>query len=214
MTTTSGSKTVTEINSKILPGASDTTYRRWITSQGHEELVSPSGNLDVYVDNIGKYKVPSFRVRVDNNRTPTVISAILNIPLKSTTEETLDIQYQSEFKPSAWASTTENEKTLQEKMESFISNAQDDFRPYRAQYISEMINYMYYSQEMNTLIDVELNKRKDSQYTRKCDECGTLHLPRKQKCHCGGHVSAITRGTSTREKFLMSFPNTFILEKF
>ena len=72
---------------------------------------------------------------------------------------------------------------------------------------------MYHSQEMNTLIDVELNKhiehkyeRNNSQYTRKCDECGTLHFPRKQKCQCGGHVSAITRGTSTREKYFNELP--------
>ena len=65
---------------------------------------------------------------------------------------------------------------------------------------------MYSSEEMNTLIDAELKKRKDSQYTRNCDECGTLHLPRKQKCECGGHVSAIPRSTSTREKFINEFP--------
>ena len=204
MTTTSGSKTVTEVNAKTSPGASDTTYRKWIASQGQEELKSPAGNLDVYIDNIGKYKVPSFRVQTDNNRTPTVITAILNIPLKSTLE-LMNIQYKSELQPSAWR-PNESEKKLQDKMEMLLSKAEQDFRVYRAKYLDEIINYMYSSQDMNMLIDDELKKLSESQYTRKCDACGTLHLPRKQKCQCGGRVSSITQNTTTKVKCTQEFP--------
>ena len=55
-TTVSGSKLVTQVNSKILPASGDTLLRSWLKDNGMHELDIPKeGNLAVWYDNIGKY---------------------------------------------------------------------------------------------------------------------------------------------------------------
>ena len=72
----SGSKTVSVVKGKVLPGAGDTILRDWWEEQGSEPLVPPSnGNLAYYYDNVGKYIVPAFRVKGKRNTTPTVVTA-------------------------------------------------------------------------------------------------------------------------------------------
>ena len=78
----SSSKTVTAINAKILPSASDTTYRKWLNENGKEKNVVPSCDLDLYVDNIGKYIVKNYRVHGERNNSPNVITAVINIELQ------------------------------------------------------------------------------------------------------------------------------------
>ena len=34
----------------------------------------------------------------------------------------------------------------------------------------------------------------------KCDKCSTLHLPRKQKCSCGGHISPLEEEIQQSER--------------
>lgn len=204
-TTTSGSKTVTEINAKILPSGSDTTYRSWLQLHGIDELLTPDGDIDVYFDNIGKYIEKSYRVNADRKRTPTVISAVLNIPLKSTNGLPSPLQNNPEYKPSTW-SAVENEKYVQKKMEQIISDSETNFRRYRFQYIAEIMDYMDKSNEMDDQISNLTRSLEKSQYTRICNECGDLHLPRKQKCSCGGKVVAIQTSSANPHSFHNKFP--------
>ena len=39
-------------------------------------------DLDVYVDNIGKYIVKNYRVHSERNNSPNVITAVINIELQ------------------------------------------------------------------------------------------------------------------------------------
>ena len=77
----SGSKMVTALNGKILPAASDATYRSWVKEHGSQEIATPEGDIDVYIDNIWKYVVRSYRVSASRNPSPTVVTAIINIKL-------------------------------------------------------------------------------------------------------------------------------------
>ena len=118
-TLTSGSKTVTEINAKISPGGSDPTYRSWLKVLGGEKLRTPSGDMDFYIDNIGKYIVKSYRVKSTRNKSPNVITAVLNIPLRSP-DGNENLQYQEELKPSNWQNLYIDE--LQLKMNQLIQS--------------------------------------------------------------------------------------------
>ena len=77
----SGSKTAIAINGKILPSASDATYKKWLNENRKEKNV-PNCDLDVYVDNTGKYIVKSYRVQSERNKSPNVITAVINIELQ------------------------------------------------------------------------------------------------------------------------------------
>ena len=89
----SGSKTVSVVNGKLLPGAGDTVLQDWWEDQGSEELVPPSsGNLAYYYDNVGKYIVPAFRVKGERNTTPTVVTATQCIEMSSPTPSLIDLQ--------------------------------------------------------------------------------------------------------------------------
>ena len=56
----SGSKSVTAINGKLLPAASDTSYRKWLNMHGSSELETPPYDVVVYFDNIWKYIVKNY----------------------------------------------------------------------------------------------------------------------------------------------------------
>ena len=80
----SGSKTLSALNGKLLPAASDTTYRDWLKANSSKKLTPPEDvNLYVYFDNIRKYMVKNYRVSTTKNLTPDVVTALLNIVLKS-----------------------------------------------------------------------------------------------------------------------------------
>ena len=189
-TVTSGSKTVTEVNGKISPAASDTTYRTWFYNQGLEKLATPKGNVDVFIDNIGKYIEKNYRVSASKNSSPTVVTAVLNIPLKS--EPSLyNIQDRNDLKPRHWAASTLDEEDIQERMQDIIDKSEEKFREYRFRYVGECLNYIQKETAMETAITQELQRLQNSNFTRKCNSCSMLHLPRKQKCPCGGHISSL-----------------------
>ena len=72
-TTLSGSKTVTQVNGKLLPGSGDTLIRTWLKSHGSLQLNTPShGNIAVWFHNISKYILKSYRVNSCQNNSPTV----------------------------------------------------------------------------------------------------------------------------------------------
>ena len=98
----SGSKTVTAINGKILPGASDTSYRKWVNENGREKNGVPYCDLDVYVDNIGKYIVKKYRVHSERNNSPTVVTAVINIELQQKKADAKNIQFIENLKPRYW----------------------------------------------------------------------------------------------------------------
>ena len=50
---------------------------------------------------------------------------------------------------------------------------------------------------METHISQELINIQNAKFTRICDICAMMHLPRKKKCPCGGHVSAIDRNSDS-----------------
>ena len=50
-------------------------------------------------------------------------------------------------------------------------------------------------------MDGELEKLSQNKYTSKCNACATLHLPRKQKCHCGGRVIPILKSSNSPQTF-------------
>ena len=101
----SGSKTVTAINGKILPGASDTSYRKWVNENGRETNGVPYCDLDVYVDNIGKYIVKKYRVHSERNNSPTVVTAVINIELQQNKGDTKNIQFIENLQPRYWQGT-------------------------------------------------------------------------------------------------------------
>ena len=79
--TISGSKTVTTLNGKVFPGGGYTTYHSWLNNVGNKHLVCPPGNVETYIDNIGKYIIKNYRVSKDKNNTADVITTTLHIKL-------------------------------------------------------------------------------------------------------------------------------------
>ena len=195
--TTSGSRTVTEINAKTQPAASDASYRNWLNCQGSSPLTTPSGDIDVYIDNIGKYIEKAYRVSASKNRTPTVVTAVLNIPLQS--DE--NIQQRYELRPTEWnREGTIDEGDIQEQMLKVLEDSEIEFRNYRYNYIERILNYVASAKDMEVNIAEEIKRIDNAQFTRQCNDCSKLHLARKQKCSCGGRVSALvgedSQGTS------------------
>ena len=67
----SGLKIVTAINGKILPRASDTSYRKWVNENGREKNGVSYCDLDVHVSS--KCIVKKYRVHSERNNSPTVV---------------------------------------------------------------------------------------------------------------------------------------------
>ena len=59
---TSGSKTVTNMNGKVTPGACYTTYKSWLSEQGKHCITCPDGDLITFYDNMGKYIVKHYQI--------------------------------------------------------------------------------------------------------------------------------------------------------
>ena len=129
-----------------------------------------------------------YRVSVKKNSTPTVVTAVLNIPLQSVSVEPL--QSRLDLKPTEWE-TLMTEDEIQSKMIEVIQKCEADFRNYRLNYIDQILKYVTSMEDMDLHVQQEMERFKDAQYTRKCEACSMLHLPRKQKCSCGGRVSSI-----------------------
>ena len=193
--TISGSRTVTDINGKTLPAASDPSYQKWLSQQGSKPLATPEKDIDVYIDNIGKYINKSYRVSVHKNRSPTVVTAVLNIPLQG--DSFPSIQERMDLKPTEWLLPYTNEGDVQVKMLEILNACKMNFREYRFKYIDEILKFANASDDMETHISQEVINIQNAKFTRICDICATMHLPRKKKCPCGGHVSAIDRNSDS-----------------
>ena len=55
----------------------------------------------------------------------------------------------------------------------------------------------------------EFERLDENMYTRKCDACSKLHLPRKQKCDCGGHVSSLETESVINSSRYQQLPKYF-----
>ena len=190
----SGSKTVTSLNGKVLPCASDTTYRKWLKEQGLEKLTTPNIDLYMFIDNIGKYIVKNYRIKQEKNSAANVITASLNIPLKSDDF----LQGMESLKPVTWGLDLD-EGTIQERMEAMILSAEGKFREYRYHYITSLFQFLSTSSDMDHEIATSMEFLNTSELTRKCSnkDCDTLYGPRKLKCNkCG---SPVVRREQVRE---------------
>ena len=125
-TFTSGSKTVTAVNGKNLPSASDATYRKWLNENGKEENVVPNCDLDVYVDNIEKYIVENHQVHSECNNSPNIITAFKNIEPQKEENIKENIQYIENLKPGYWQKNLA-EAEIQKLRGKEIMEAQNNF---------------------------------------------------------------------------------------
>ena len=89
---------MTAINGKILPGASDTSYRKWVNENRRKKNGVPYFDLDVYVHNIGKYIIKKYRVHSERNNSPTVVTAVINIELQQNKADAKNIQFMENLK--------------------------------------------------------------------------------------------------------------------
>ena len=182
----SGSKTVTALNGIVLPSASDTTYRNWLKEQGKNKLETPQGDIYVFVDNIGKYIVKNYRIKSDQNNKANVVTATVNIPLKSDSF----IQSKDDLKPGNWASG-KSENDIQTQMEKAITDGEEKFREYRYHYIVSIFEYLANSHDMDKAISESIGILNSSELKRVCSnsDCLTKYLARKLKCdECGSQV--------------------------
>ena len=121
----SGSKTVTRVNSKVIPSGSYPTIQSWLEEKGKEPLESPSGDINTFFDNIRKYIIKNYHVWSKKNKTADIILTILHIALN--TENNL--QSDKDLKPSNWCKNL-LELAIQQKMKDFIEKCKCDFRVY------------------------------------------------------------------------------------
>ena len=177
-----GSKTVTTINGKIIGGGSDTTYRRWLNKNARQ-IEFPNEDSDIFVDNVGKYIVKSYRVNHTENTTPTVVTACINIPLNKPDEDK-DVHLQSDpgLKPIFWMGNA-NETEIQELMDETMQEGIDDFRQYRYNYLCEIFKLMATSHDMENKIEEEIIKL-NSPGSRVCQNpsCNQHYESLKRKC--------------------------------
>ena len=94
----SGSKTVTRINGKIIPSGSCPNIQSRLEEQGKEPLETPSGDIILFFDNIGKYIIINYRVWSKKSKTADIISTVLHILLNN---ENI-LQSNNDLKPINW----------------------------------------------------------------------------------------------------------------
>ena len=115
----------------------------------------PYCDLDVYVDNIGKYIVKKYRVHSERNNSPTVVTAVINIELQQNKADTKNIQFIENLKPRYWQGTL-TEEAIQCLMGKEIENACNDFREYRYCYLHSLFQFLSSSDDMENLIVKEI----------------------------------------------------------
>ena len=174
----SGSKTVSTLNGKISPSCGYTTYKTWLNDQGSAELECPKGDVITYFDNIGKYITRSYRVLSEKVPTADIITVTLNIPLNSENSLQKDLAIKEAL--------VDEKIDFQEEMKETIGKTKINFRNYRNNYITNMLNLAIQENE-----DVE-KKIQLMQKTRRCTnvECGAVYTNLKRKCDkCSSKVS-------------------------
>ena len=121
----SGLKIVTAINGKILSGAIDTNYRKWVNENGREKTESVIV-IWMFMLITGKYIVKKYRVHSERNNSPTVVTAVINIELQQNKADAINIQFIENLKPCYWQGTL-TEEAIQCLMEREIENAHNNF---------------------------------------------------------------------------------------
>ena len=128
----------------------------------------------------------NYRIKQEKNSSANVITACLGIPLKSNDF----LQGMDSMRPNTWGSELD-ESTIQERMETMITNAEEKFREYRFHYITSIFQYLSNSSDVDREIATSIEFLNRSELTRKCsnDDCDTMYGPRKLKCNkCGSSV--------------------------
>ena len=200
---TSGSKLVTVVNGKMQPAGSYTTYLEWLNREGAEHLTCPKGDIDTFIDNIGRYIVKSYRVSVEKNKQADIITSCLHIVGNPEGR----LQTLSRLKPSSWDKNMD-EQEIQEKMEDKVTIDKSNFRKIRYDFIAYMINeYSVPNVEVENRIEKLLSRQK-----RHCtnEECGEQYSNLKRKCDkCGSTVRKVVeeriekqQTSSYQEKYL------------
>ena len=116
-------------------------------------MVCSPGNVETYIDNIGKYIIKNYCVSKDENNTTDVITTTLHIKLHEY------IQTDSSLKPVAWRKEA-TEKGIQTTMETIIQQSKKLFPKIHLQYISYMID-IYKEQKDEVEIRIkQLKERK------------------------------------------------------
>ena len=121
---------MTAISIKILPGASDTSYKKWVNENGREKRDILSCDLGVYVDNTGKFIIKRYIVHSDRNNSPTVVTAVINIELQQNEAGNKNISFIENLKPGYWQGNLTKE-AIHCLTEKEIEDAQNHFREYR-----------------------------------------------------------------------------------
>ena len=81
----SGSKTISVLNGKVLPGVGYMTQRKWFETQGQEKLKCiVKEDVVTYFDNIRKYIKKQYHVSYQKMSKSDVITLTLHIHLNST----------------------------------------------------------------------------------------------------------------------------------
>ena len=150
----SGSKTVTSINGKVLAGGGDTTYRNYLQDNA-KPISYPSGDSDIFIDNVGKYINKLYRVSHVKNATPNVVTACINIPLTMPSSQFKDLQRDAKLKPGNWQQGL-SEEEIQNKMRERIEEGQQDFRVFRLNYITSVFKCM--TPDFEEMVDDKVKK--------------------------------------------------------
>ena len=127
----------------------------------------------------------NYRVSAIKNFTPNVVTALLNIVLKS---DALPLaQYVESLKPIYWEGNR-SEEEIQSLMWDFEA-CTDDFRVYLYNYITDLFQFLSESHDMDSVIKSLIENLNQSEMPKKCDNFNKLHDSHEGKCtDCGGKV--------------------------
>lgn len=102
-----------------------------------------SCDLDVYVDNIGKYIVKKYIVHSERNNSPTAVTAIINIELQQNEGDTKNIQFIENLKPDYWQGNLTKD-VVQCLTEKEIEDAQSHFQEYCYYYLHSLFQFYHH----------------------------------------------------------------------
>ena len=152
----SGSKIVAEVNGKVTSGGGYTTYLNWLKENGSQPIKCPKGDIQTYIDNIGKYITKNYRVSKEKVQNAEVITTTLHLELPDK-----KLQTREDLKPIYWKYNIEQD---QKNMEQFIEESKLVFRRCRVNYITALIDiYNNDKTEVNKRINTLLKNQ-----NRKC----------------------------------------------
>ena len=136
-------------------------------NENRKEKNVPNCDLDVYVDNTGKYIVKSYRVQSERNNSPNVITAVINIELQKEKNSKENVQYIKNLKPVYWQNNLA-EPEIQKLMEKEIVETQNNFREYRYNYLFSLFKFLSASNDMDDLILKKISTLENPLSNRFC----------------------------------------------